>query len=77
MKLNWANYPCLIKRSKRAGITGITLGLIGISLAWIPATKVIGTGILVFGLATIAYAHGLKDADDIIYKSHDVNKEEK
>ena len=75
MKLNWAHCPALVKRSRGAGTTGITVGVIGIILMFIPVTSIMGTALCVLALIILGYAHGLKDADTIIYKSqHDVNK---
>ena len=75
MKLKWANYPALVKRNRGAGIVAITMGLIGLLVEFSPAGTDMGIPLLVLALITLAYAHGLLDADSIIYKSQrDVNK---
>ena len=75
MKLTWAKYPALVKRSKGVGIASIITGIIGCILLLIPATEGIGISILILALLGLAYGWGLIDADSVIYKSqHDVNR---
>jgi len=75
MKLTWANYPVLVKRSKRVGSISLIIGTVGLILLLIPATQGISMTLLILALLSIAYEVGLIDADSIIYKSqHDVNR---